>query len=411
MYNEQYAKRRKCDICTGCGRCSNTTAASDVLSVMPLWESGRVRRELDEGESDVGLVTADIGTTTIAMQLHNAKGDCIDRFVSLNPQAEFGADVLSRIAAVNRDNNSAVKMRSLVLECLKKGLAQFETQIPREKIRQLVIAANTTMTYLMMGWDPRELGEAPFHVSHMDETETEIEGIRTYLFPALSAFVGGDITAGIMACGMTRQKKITLLIDLGTNGELVLGNCDRIITASTAAGPAFEGGVNRGVWGADMVSILAELLRENVLDATGLLQGRFFEDGVHINGVHVTQQSIRAIQLAKGAIMAGIRILTEQYGIPMEKIDRVVLAGGFGYYLKPEDAACIGLIPQNLVQRTITGGNTALTGGLCFGLKKETEDNGILFWKNPLLKIECVNLAEVDSFADYYFSSMDLERF
>ena len=159
--------------------------------------------------------------------------------------------------------------------------------------------------------------------SHLEPIETVLDGVPCYIFQGLSAFVGGDITAGILACGMTEKEEITLLVDLGTNGEMVLGNREKLIACSTAAGPAFEGGVNRGVWGADMIRLLAGMRRKGVLDETGLIVDEYFETGVRIGDVCVTQEAVRAVQLAKGAVMAGIRILIRDYGLVPEQIDTV----------------------------------------------------------------------------------------
>ncbi|MBR1931181.1 MAG: DUF4445 domain-containing protein [Lachnospiraceae bacterium] len=404
LYNDY---RRKCDICTGCGRC--TFAAEDVNVMMDM----RLRKEAVELHYPEGeyLVTVDIGTTTIAMQLHGRNGKVEDSYARLNPQVKYGADVLSRIQAASEDDTAAEDMKTLVRGSLSEGLARFRRLLPRESRLCMVVAANTTMVYLLMGWDVQELGHAPFHVSYPGPIRLELDGVPAYIFPSLSAFVGGDITAGILACGMTERQEVTLLIDLGTNGEMVLGNCEKLIACSTAAGPAFEGGVNQGVWGADMVSILAKLRSADVVDETGLLQDSYFDRGVRIEGVHVTQQAIRALQMAKGAVMAGVRILADQYGISFEEIQQVILAGGFGYYLNPRDAAAIGLIPLSLADKTVTGGNTALTGAFYFGTEQfPSEAHKKPFWEKPDLQIEILNLAEVPKFDEWYLSSMDVRE-
>lgn len=309
------------------------------------------------------LATADIGTTTVAMLLCGADGRVVDRFVALNPQREYGADVISRIRAAE-DGEKAEDMRRRIRRTLGQGLAGFRSGLGGGETLFLTIAANTTMNYLLMGRDPSELGRAPFHASHLWEERTEVEGTPCFLMPGLSAFVGGDILAGMLACGMGEREEIQLLVDLGTNGELVLGNCRRRIACSTAAGPAFEGGAAAGVWGADMVSLLAALLREDLLDETGLLADPYFETGVRAGNVLITQEAVRAVQLAKAAIAAGIETALDRYGISPDQVDRVILAGGFGYYLKPEDAVLIGLLPAEWEKKTAAGGNTALAGAL-----------------------------------------------
>lgn len=374
------------------------------------------------------LVTADIGTTTIALQLYDREGHVATDYVCVNPQTSFGADVLSRIQAAAEPEN-AERMRDAVREKLADALECFQAHLqPGETIR-MVLAGNTTMIYLLMGFDPSELGRAPFAASHLECQVTEIETtngeIPCIVFPGLSAFVGGDIAAGMYACGMQEREEVTLLIDLGTNGEMVLGNRHRRIACATAAGPAFEGGANRGVWGSDMVRLLARLKREGIVDETGLLADAYFEEGILIGGVRVTQEAIRAIQLAKGAIGAGIRILMREYGLEDDprRIDRVVLAGGFGYYLNPGDAAEIGLLPAELAERAAAGGNTALAGALRLGrelLARAADDgeawqrragNSAADWAERLgiRGTEILNLAEHPDFEELYLQHMNLE--
>ena len=168
----------------------------------------------------IRLMTVDIGTTTIAMQLYDADGKVVDSFPSVNPQVSYGADVLSRIEAA-RDPGKAADMQKKVLDLIEKGVQRFSKKLQEKESIQMVIAANTTMTYLLMGWDPAELGRAPFRVSHCGAVDTQIAGISCHIIPGLSAFVGGDITAGILACQMLEQEEPMLLIDLGTNLSLI----------------------------------------------------------------------------------------------------------------------------------------------------------------------------------------------
>lgn len=365
------------------------------------------------------LVTADIGTTTIALQLYDRDGRVRKDHAAVNPQVRFGADVLSRIRAA-QDPENRERMRGDVRGELGKALESFHSFLEPGETLRTVLAGNATMIYLLMGWDPAPLGRAPFTAEHLGAMETELETRRgtapCTIFPGLSAFVGGDVAAGMYACGMPEREDVTLLVDLGTNGELVLGNRRRRIACATAAGPAFEGGVNRGVWGADMVHLLARLRREGIVDGTGLLRDEFFDTGILIGGVRVTQEAIRAIQLAKGAIAAGIRILMKEYGLRDGRgIGRVILAGGFGYYLDPRDAAAIGLLPGDLADQAVAGGNTALSGALRLGRKLLARgEDGFdaacaedeTAWR---AETEILNLAEHPDFEKYYIRSMDLE--
>lgn len=404
MYNHTAEKKgTRCLICTGCGRCPGVIRGMQVvtekLTIPPL------QLKNDKG---IRLMTVDIGTTTIAMQLYDTSGKVADSFPSVNPQVSYGADVLSRIEAA-KDPGKAADMQKKVRDLIEKGVQRFSKKLQPQENLQMLIAANTTMTYLLMGWDPAELGRAPFRVSHCGPAETEIAGVPCHIIPGLSAFVGGDITAGILACSMLEREETTLLIDLGTNGEMALGNRDKLYACATAAGPAFEGGANRGIWGADMVRLLQKLLEEGLMDSRGLLKEPYFTKGVRIGDVLVTKESVRAIQLAKGAIAAGIEILADTYGITMAEISRVVLAGGFGYYLDPVAAAAIGLLPKELIGRTITGGNTALSGAALVGSRMLTGQ--LQPWddlrRRQGLQIRILNLAEQEKFTETFLKKMD----
>lgn len=402
-------KGTRCHICTGCGNCFHHDNGIKVITESYL----KTEWEKDLPSMKRYLVAVDIGTTTIAMVLYGEGGRELQRFVKVNPQTSYGADVISRIQASENLEN-AQNMHDSVLQVLEKGLEYFQDKIKIQKESlYMVVAANTTMVYLLMGWDTGELGRAPFHASHLEITYTKVSKVPTVILPGLSAFVGGDIVAGIYACGMAESENITLLVDLGTNGEIVLGNCNKIIACATAAGPAFEGGATKGIWGADMVSLTARLLREGIVDETGLLAEPYFEDGILIGNTLFTQQALRALQMAKGAIAAGIDILIEQYGLEESKqIDRVILAGGFGYFLKAEDASTIGLFPRELKDKVQAGGNVALRGALRFGkttLEGEMESMQKERQLHRIKKItSIINLAEIELFNKRYLESMFL---
>ena len=406
-------KGKRCKFCIGCGRCQGVRGLQVLTKRLQQFEVNLYNEEKER------LVTVDLGTTTIAMQLHGRDGSVEDSYVALNPQHEYGADVVSRIAAaqLHASKNqipAAEHMRIMVLECIGKGIQRFRSKLGAGESLRMVLAANTTMVYLLMGWDTKEIGYAPFEAKHLAPLETLVEGIPCFIMPGLSAFVGGDIVAGIHASGMLESEAPRLLIDLGTNGEIVLGNRDKMIACATAAGPAFEGGVNKGIWGSDMVSLLAGLYKEGIMDETGLLTEEYFDEGVRIGNVCVTQASVRAVQLAKAAIAAGIEILEKQYGCSIAEIEQVILAGGFGYYINPQDAADIGLLPDDLVEKTYAGGNTALSGALWVGeklvQKSESNKNGLAgiidIRKREGLSIKVINLAEQKEFRDAYLRHM-----
>ena len=386
----------RCTICTGCGRCfGEYEFKPDIISY--------------SGSEDLKVslpgpvICADIGTTTIAMILVDEKGNVKDHFAALNPQGKYGADVLSRIKAA-ADTEALDDMKASVREVLNRGAKQFMKKLKADAAcvpaPKMYISANTTMTYLCMGYDPAELGEAPFHAEHIKGENFKLNAdstdIDAYILPGYSAFVGGDIYAGVIASDLCAGEKYRLLCDLGTNGEIALGNKDHLYVTATAAGPAFEGGPCKGIWGSDMISLTSALLKENILDNTGLLKEPYLEEGITIGNVYITGDSVRALQLAKGAMNAGIRILCDAAGIGFEDIENCILAGGFGIKLDPGAAAHIGLIPKELVSVCIPGGNTALKGALKYAAGARS-----------LLSPMVINLAEDPGFNDLYIGSLD----
>lgn len=407
-------KGLRCKVCTGCGLCPGIQKTKDA-SIQILTESLPDERESCEfANPSMRLAVADIGTTTIAMQLLGRDGSCEESFVRLNPQSVYGADVLSRITHAG-EAEKALEMQTMVRKVLEDGLLAFEGFLAEGETICLVIAANTTMNYLLAGFPPKRLGQAPFLAEHLEPMELNfLEGrVRGFVFPGLSAFVGGDIVAGILACEIDRREEITLLIDLGTNGEMALGNGKRILATATAAGPAFEGGVNRGIFGSDMIHLTYALLQEGILDETGLLKEPFFDKGVRAGNVLVTQPAIRSLQCAKAAIQAGIHILVKKYGVSFADVDRVVLAGGFGYFLNPADAVGIGLLPGEFLGKTVSGGNTALLGARMLGkrLLQKVQNPALKDWTalfQDQLCARILNLAQEPEFAKNYTDAMAL---
>ncbi len=381
----------RCTICTGCGRCF-----------------GEVKRETrilsfsDTEKENVNLsspvILVDIGTTTIAMVLVSESSSVLDSYAKLNPQGKYGADVISRIAA-GGDAEKLRSMQALVLDEIAKGMGRFSASHDISSAR-VFISANTTMTYLLRGLDPAELGKAPFTASHISPDAVTIslpaKEYEAHILPGFSAFVGSDIYAGVLASKLCTSDKYKLLCDLGTNGEIALGNKDHLYVTATAAGPAFEGGPCKGIWGADMISLTSRLLRDGYMDSTGLLKDPYFDEGIDIGSVHITQDSVRALQLAKGAIFAGINIICEHASVSFSDIDEVILAGGFGYFLKPSDASAIGLIPDELAGKCISGGNTSLKGALAYAVGEKIT-----------LTPEVINLAEDFSFNDLYMNALN----
>ncbi len=398
-----FKKGNRCRICTGCGRCFGTKPMDAVSEFHGgLWtKSG----DGADGKKEY-LIAADIGTTTIAMQLRRlCDGRVADTYTCINPQRNFGADVLSRIEAAEQPEAKAA-MQEAVLDVMQKGVEKFTAV--EKKICGLAIAANTTMVHLLMGLDVSGLGKYPFLPQTLSEIRTKLLGLDAVVLPGISTFVGADIVAGIHALSMAEKESISLLLDLGTNGEMVLGNKDRLVAASTAAGPAFEG--NTDCYGTDLMRLTAKLLEEGLVDASGLLLDPYFEEGITIGGVRITQRYIRQLQMAKAAICTGIRVLCKKYGLDgFEGIEKVYLAGGMGYYLDASSAAAIGLIPSVLADRTEAVGNAALEGAFLYGRQifAGHDESGARKAVKPIVA-EDYNLADEPDFSENYIDSMEL---
>lgn len=405
---------KKCIVCTGCGRGAGNAVDMQVIS----W-SDVPKKEYEllttVSEKDL-LIATDIGTTTIVMQLRRMRdGRVLDTFRAVNPQRKYGMDVLSRIQAAGIvSGNAAQDMKCLVQDVLKCGIEQFKKTVElsdavqwKPEIKSMVIAANTTMVHLLMGYSVDSLGKAPFISQHLQEIHTIIGGIPTLIMPGLSAFVGADVLSGMYACNLGLTKEISLLLDLGTNGEIVLGNEERLLATATAAGPAFEGRLDAGVYGADAIGFLAELYRRGFVDETGLLADEYFDKGVSIGSTVMTQEDIRSLQLAKAAVSAGIAILGRTLELEdLKAIDHVYLAGGFGYFLKPEDAVAIGLLPKELEAKCVAVGNAALEGAFLYGRAEFCHKGQQLEQLKARTKV--YNLAQSHMFEQCYLSAINL---
>lgn len=387
----------RCQVCTGCGRCAPGGSLEKEMRVVTASFCLPGEAAVPQGKE---LAIADLGTTTIAMEWYDGRGAKQGEYVCRNPQRVFGADVISRIRAAENPMLRR-QMQQLVRQTLAEGLEHFRQQGGNPE--KLVIAGNTTMTYLLTGHDPAPLGAAPFTAEYLAGEQLTVGGAPAVTLPGLSAFIGGDIVAGIVACGMDRTEEITLLVDLGTNGELALGCKDKVICCSTAAGPAFEGGSD--IWGADMVALTARLLELGLVDETGLLAEPYFEQGITISDVRITQGQIRQFQMAKAAICAGIHILADAYGLTgPEQIQRVHLAGGFGYFLDVEAAIALGLLPQELSGRVSAVGNTALAGAWLYAADPEISER----MADLQHRAQVMNLAEQEDFGTKYIAHMNL---
>lgn len=345
-------------------------------------------------------VAVDIGTTTLAAQLCG-EGACLAAASALNPQAGFGADVISRIGYALSGPAQAAALAASVREGIAGLCRQLcaEAAVPATAVDALVLTGNTAMLYLLTGRDPACLSAAPFTAEHLfDETlpaealQLPFPGARVVLPPCISGFVGADIVTALLASDICARPETALLVDIGTNGEIALWHDGRLLCCSTAAGPAFEGagiemgmggkagavdhvtvnggalvahtvggGAPVGICGSGLVDALACLLETGQLSETGLLAGG---RAVIAPPVALTQRDVRMAQLAKSAVCAGIETAVARRGLSYADVQSFCVAGGFGSYVHMENAGRIGLIPRALVPVTRVLGNAALSGAV-----------------------------------------------
>lgn len=375
----------------------------------------------------------DIGTTTIAVKVYDlTTGDCIGEAACRNSQTAIAADVMGRIDAACK--GLGVYLQKLALQDIENLLrAALQDTNPSAGIDSLVMTGNTTMLYLLNGFDPESLSHAPFYAEHLFDSETKLLGKHTYLPPCMSAFVGADITCAVQASGMCRSNDTALLCDIGTNGEIALWKDGTLFVTSTAAGPAFEGaGISCGcdsihgaidkVWldgnelrihtignvppvgicGSGLIDAVAAGLQCGSIDETGALE----EDTFSLcNTVHLLPQDIRAVQLAKAAIAAGIATLIETAEITLDEIRTLYIAGGFGSHLNVESAACIGLIPDELKSRVKILGNASLSGAVNALLNTDTSRQ----LRNIAAASRHINLGGNPKFNEKYIEHMLFE--
>lgn len=421
------------------------------------------------------MIAVDLGTTTIAMQLVSmVSGEAVDTYCEHNPQRSYGADVLSRVQASCAGHRE--ELQRLVCEVLLRGLRRFFSCLAMRcedvgTLRGICIAGNTTMEHLLLGYDVQSLGRSPFTPveigvqettlaslfaclnQNASETERQIwedEVLRclpVYLTPGISAFVGGDVAAGLYAMrmlpGFGDTGGVRFLVDLGTNGEMAITDGKHMLATATAAGPAFEGGGENALIGTDRVALTASFLKRGILDETGLLAEPYFSEGVPVEPIrsHIAagaagsrmtagqvlsganmesgqgtscrmkKEDIRALQMAKAAIRAGIEILWQEMGRP--RVDMVYLAGGFGYQLDVEAAFAIGLLPVRLRGRVQAVGNTSLAGAFLLGRalwEGRIDRRALTETLSSGRMVESINLAKRKSFATLYLQYMNLEE-
>lgn len=403
------------------------TPVSDGMEVvvehtgtMEVLQSGAAQAfALDEGATGYGIAI-DIGTTTVVAHLHDlATGERLASVGRPNPQIAFGSDVISRISA--SVDGKLKMMTDIIQDALREMKSKLcsEAHVDEQDVAYVTIAGNTVMQHIAIGFSPDSIGVNPFTPVSLFGDEHEIEGLGTcYFTRCIAGYVGGDITAGMLACGLEKGGT-RLFLDLGTNGEMALSHNGRIVCCATAAGPVFEGAnihfgmpaspgaISKvsydgehvaietvgnakpvGICGTGLIDAVALMVRLGVVEGSGYLLGAdevdeslsglvgeendrnvFYLTPDH--SIYVTQEDVRNLQLAKAAVCAGIHTMTDAAGIEMSQIESLEIAGGFGAFLNLSSAADIGLFPKELLPVAKSVGNTSGEGATALLISHE----------------------------------------
>jgi uncharacterized 2Fe-2S/4Fe-4S cluster protein (DUF4445 family) len=420
-------------------------------------------------------IAFDLGTTTVvATLLDLATGTPVAVESMLNKQQPFGADVITRISATMMDPGALDKLQQLATETLAE-LARTVCErggVQPDEVYEVAVAGNATMTHLVLGIDPEPLGMAPFIMStrlfpEVLAADLGLAGAvhprsRAVVFPAFGAYVGGDITAGLLASGMDRDARVRLFVDIGTNCEIVLGNRDWLLATAAPAGPAFEGAAIKcgmraadgaievvtmtpaelslkvigdaepqGLCGSGLVDAVTGLVRLGLLDSSG----RFIpEEEAHVkapglatrltrigqervfvlhwrgsaaqDSIYLSQRDVRELQFAKAAIATGWQILLEEAGLTAADVKQVLLAGSFGSYLSAASAIRIGLVPKIPVPRVVSAGNVAGEGAKMALLSLRERAGGLAL----LEEVRYVELSDRADFNDRFIEQLPFPR-
>ena len=409
-------------------------------------------------------IALDLGTTTLALYLLDLnEGRIISVLSKVNAQRSYGSDVISRINYTMENKNGLEELNKCVINQINEMIDEISklNNINKDEIYNIVVVGNTTMIHMLMKIPCKNIALAPFIPSFTEKYECSaldiginVNGIIS-LPPSISAYVGSDISAGILSSNMSKNDKYSLLLDIGTNGEIALGNKDRILTCATAAGPAFEGanikyGVGGikgaissidlskdkiyetindetpcGICGSAVLDITSELLKYEIIDETGrmidydeveneYLRKRLNKDKSikefiifqdDDKKISFTQKDIREVQLAKASIYAGIEVLLNESNLTYDDIENVYIGGGFGNFMNVESAVNIGMIPESFKNKIKSIGNCAGKGAIDFLISEEN--------KKEIVKIvdkcEYIELSKSKSFQEFYIDSISFE--
>lgn len=366
----------------------------------------------------------DIGTTTLALALISLDTkDIIKVITRTNPQRSFGGDVMTRIERCRK--NGVRELHKILIDKINEMVSELSPN----KIDTMYVAGNTTMLHLFFGVDCSSLGVSPYTPVFLESknkkgSDLGLNNIENVIsLPCISAFVGADLTAGLNYTGMPADNKYYLLIDLGTNAEIVLYNRTNLLCTSAAAGPCFEGAnitcgmsatdgavysyhndgtfqtINnkypKGICGTGLVDIIAELVENSTIDETGYMErGEFYL----ANNVKLTQQDIRQFQLAKSAVYSAVFALLKENGVSFTDVDKLFISGGFSAKMNIENAVKVGLIPKELKEICTPINNSSLLGTVKFACEQND------------LSLYLENARYIDLSTNPYFSDLFIEN-
>jgi uncharacterized 2Fe-2S/4Fe-4S cluster protein (DUF4445 family) len=410
-------------------------------------------------------VVMDIGTTSLWGQIIDLNARQSMAVASeYNPQIKYGDDVITRIV-YSQKSGGLKKLQQVVVESLNKIINELveKTGVEKRHISHITAAGNTVMTHLLVGLDPKYIRETPYTpVANFCPPIRAIrigldvaDYVHLYTFPGVASYVGGDIVSGVLSSGMYQRKELALYIDIGTNGEIVVGNSDWLMTASCSAGPAFEGGglrcgmraamgaierfrINpdtlepmimtignvkpRGICGSGAINILAEFLKTGIIDQSGKFNSgcstkriRKGQDGMEYvlaykeetgaqDDVVMTEADIDNLIRAKAAMFAGYQCLLDKVGFTFNDLDHIIIAGAFGDFIDLDEAITIGLLPEIPIDRYVFIGNGSLLGAKLISLSNELMDDG----ERIARKMTNIELSEDHSFMDKYMAGIFL---
>ncbi len=356
-------------------------------------------KDLGKYMGEIFGLAIDVGTTTLVMQLIDLEdGRIIDTVSRKNPQISYGNDVISRIDYTMRNKDGLEKIQKCIIGAVNDSLEQMEKKIGeiRKYIYDIVAVGNPTMRNLFFGLPVDTLGVIPFEPPHPEAICKKAIDIglivnpkcNVYGPPLIGGHVGADTLADILACGMYNSKNVVMVIDIGTNGEVVIGNKDRMLCASCAAGGAYEGASTKygvgavegaisniwinngkisfetiggkppiGICGSGLIDLLAEMLRNGIMDKKAKIKKEFFVT----EKISINQQDIYQLITAKAGLRTDQDFLIKYYGTTLDKVERIFLSGGFGNFINPANASAIGLLPS-VPEKIVKIGNGALTG-------------------------------------------------